>query len=499
MSYIHHHGVVHDNQLVLFHANQTTGDFGTQDIALHMNPVPLCVRGAVSPAGVKWIVVVNHDGWAEVTNLETRKQYRGFPRTFGAGSVALRMVGEFPELYAMKAGNGSAVFVYNMSGEELRQYHRSPSSQQPLWKIQADGTPWLSNDPERRWVRVESDGIAFYNWDQDGDFLCGGGDGWAGTHNASCLMVRKLSSGETRCLWFESAHLPWIVEVGGTGVLIPSGNNAPPGVRWEDLSTWEKVRTVPVEPAPEPSPELPAVPVGLTIWAGYDNSPGFRASGNCTWSGTRGVTPDSRPAVEMSQYAPEWIPGRTVLCGLWLTDGNIDPKNVEVEIAFAKAKDAKAVHIQWDDAGHTNVPGAAALVTQAGLLPIVGVHVRDDAQMLKGQLAKLTGDWGAHVNCQVEGRTKENIAASLRVFVEHVNAHKDTLRTVFFTRQQVGKWPELDVWIEQFLAGVQTPALRPGFVPVKSTEATPRVGERKPLSSRLSVLKKIINLISKLW
>jgi hypothetical protein len=166
------------------------------------------------------------------------------------------------------------VFVYNLAGEELRKYHRAASSQRPLWKIREDGVPLLANDPEREWVRVDY-GLAFYHWDQTADYLCGGGDGWNGERNAPCIMVRYLRTNETRCFWYETAELPWIVELPDGPRLILSGENPPAPLTWEELSPYRPVQAAPmpvppqppivapepVLPAPEPIPAPVPVPV----------------------------------------------------------------------------------------------------------------------------------------------------------------------------------------------------------------------------------------------
>jgi hypothetical protein len=263
MSYIHQHPVTHAGRLYLFQADQTTGDYGVVGgFTDHYTPAPLCIRGAVSPSGVQWLTFV-YDGppgtntsYASVVNATKPDIYSSFPRTFGAGSIALRMDGEAPELYLMKEGDGSTVYVYDLDGEELRKYQRSPASQRPLWKILDDGTPLLSTDPERRFVHVEPDGLAFYNWDRAGDYICGGSDGWNGERNAPCIVVRNTATGETRCFWYETAELPWIVMLPDGPRLVLSGENPPAPLTWEELSPYAPVRA---ETAPAPKPDPPTV------------------------------------------------------------------------------------------------------------------------------------------------------------------------------------------------------------------------------------------------
>jgi hypothetical protein len=265
MSYIHQHPVTHAGRLYLFQADQTTGDYGVVGgFTDHYTPAPLCIRGAVSPSGVQWLTFV-YDGppgtntsYASVVNATKPDIYSSFPRTFGAGSIALRMDGEAPELYLMKEGDGSTVFVYNLAGEELRKYQRSPASQRPLWKILDDGTPLLSTDPERRFVHVEPDGLAFYNWDRAGDYICGGSDGWNGERNAPCIVVRNTATGETRCFWYETAELPWIVMLPDGPRLVLSGENPPAPLTWDELAPYAPVRSAP--PAPVDQPKPPVVP-----------------------------------------------------------------------------------------------------------------------------------------------------------------------------------------------------------------------------------------------
>jgi hypothetical protein len=263
--YIHNHPVVSAGRLYLFQADQTTGEVGLADVySWSSYPAPISTRGAVSPSGVPWQCWVDHDGFAHVRSVSGLTHHASFPRTFGAGSVALRMDGENPELYLMKEGDGATVYVYDLEGigtdpanprPPLRTYQRSPSSQRPLWKIREDGVPLLANDPEREWVRLR-DGLAFYHWDFAGDYLCGGGDGWNGERNAPCIMVRNVGTRETRCCWYETAELPWIVELPDGPRLVLSGENPPAPLTWEELSPYAPVRA---ETAPAPKPDPPTV------------------------------------------------------------------------------------------------------------------------------------------------------------------------------------------------------------------------------------------------
>jgi hypothetical protein len=267
MSYIHQHPVTHAGRLYLFQADQTTGDYGVVGgFTDHYTPAPLCIRGAVSPSGVQWLTFV-YDGppgtntsYASVVNATKPDIYSSFPRTFGAGSIALRMDGEAPELYLMKEGDGSTVYVYDLDGEELRKYQRSPASQRPLWKILDDGTPLLSTDPERRFVHVEPDGLAFYNWDRAGDYICGGSDGWNGERNAPCIVVRNTATGETRCFWYETAELPWIVMLPDGPRLVLSGENPPAPLTWDELAPYAPVRSAPPAPVDQPKPPVVTPP-----------------------------------------------------------------------------------------------------------------------------------------------------------------------------------------------------------------------------------------------
>ena len=305
-----------------------------------------------------------------------------------------------------------------------------------------------------------------------------------------------------------------VQEVNGRVVGVDAGQNAPNRVLLADQDGWFQVaendkahlfpprldmfgnvttyegdywpnmaiRTRPADftPRPEPSPALPPVPKGLKVWAGLDASAGALVMGNCTWSGEKGVT-DPRPAAEMAEYADEWIPGRRLLCGLWLSDNERDGGTVDFEVAFAKSRGAHAVYIHWDDPNHRNVWLAETVVGSQDLEPILGVHVVDSRSGLVRQCEQIDhfGPWGATINVRTHGRTREGMAGALAAFVEHLEAHRDGLRVIFVTNwYQAGvplteRWPELAAWLTDFLSGIEEPEHLPGWKPEPVPEPGP--------------------------
>lgn len=242
-------------------------------------------------------------------------------------------------------------------------------------------------------------------------------------------------------------------------------------------------------PVPDPTPEpvkLPPVPEPMEIWIGGWNDRGL-LPGNCAVSAA--PVSDTRPVTEMSPWAAS-IAGRKLLCGLWLSDNNAEPATVSAEVALAKAGQAHAVYLHWDDPNHRNVFAAAGKVAESDLWPIPAVNCVDNPAALRLQIAELAS-WalvGATINVRTDGRDRTAMAECLTLTLAMLRAQGKPTCIFFFGWFDGGpleqRWPELADFLKAWMASTRTPAHLPGYVEpaiepdplVETPTPTPRPG-----------------------